>query len=213
MDERPVETTLYSLSGAPPAIPQRRGEERYLSLLRVGSLVIDDRRELCLIRNISSAGMMIRAYSEAAAGTRVSIELKQGDPVEGEILWAEDGLAGIKFDAPIDIFALLAPEGDAPPPRMPRIEVACTAWVRDGAFVRRTRAANVSQGGICVQCPIPLTPKGEVTVTLLGLSPIAGAVRWREGNRYGIAFNRVLPLAELVGWLQSQTAEPRKATG
>ena len=46
LDEEPVETTLYSLDEAVPEGPERRTGERHLSLLRVGTLTIGDRREL-----------------------------------------------------------------------------------------------------------------------------------------------------------------------
>jgi hypothetical protein len=214
LDDQPVETTLYSLADAPPGPPRRRSEERYLSLLRVGTLLIDDRRELCLIRNISGGGMMIRAYSPIQAGTRLSIELKQGEPISGEALWAKDGLVGINFDKRIDVLSLIAPADDGPRPRMPRIEVSCTCWVREGADVRRAKAVNVSQGGICIESPAEPTAHAEVIVSLLGLSPIPGVVRWRDENYCGIAFNRVLSLSDLVGWLQAQQEqEQRRAAG
>jgi hypothetical protein len=93
---------------------------------------------------------------------------------------------------------------------MPRIELECTAWVREGANIRRTRAVNISQGGLCVQSPIELTIGAEVIVTLTGLAPAASVVKWQDADSYGIGFNRVLPLAELVGWLQDQQQEGRK---
>lgn len=210
MQEQPVETTLYSLAASAPTRPERRESERYLSLLRVGAMVVDGRRELCLIRNISAGGMMIRAYSEIAVGTPLSIELKQGDPVSGFIQWVEDGLTGVTFDAPIDVLSLLAPPGDGPRPRLPRIEVDCTAWVRQESQVVRTRGVNVSQGGIRIESPAALTVGGDVVVTLPGLTPAAGVVRWKEGDDYGIAFNRGLVLSELVQWLQDQQQEQRQ---
>ena len=78
-----------------------------MTLLRVGSLVVGQRRELCLIRNISAGGMLIRVYSAIPAGTRVSIELKQGDPVWGTTLWHREDLVGVSFDSPIDILSLI----------------------------------------------------------------------------------------------------------
>jgi len=58
----PIETTLYSLGDAPPpAQAERRDGDRTLTLFRVGSLMIGKRRELCLIKNISAGGMLIRA--------------------------------------------------------------------------------------------------------------------------------------------------------
>jgi len=83
-----VETTVYSLSSDAPAQPDRRQGERYVSLLRVGALITNGRRELCLIRNISAGGMMIRPYSTVAAGARVSVELKHGESLTGTAQWS-----------------------------------------------------------------------------------------------------------------------------
>jgi len=210
MDQQTVETTLYSISASAPTQPDRRSDERYVRLLRVGAIMVDGRRELCLIRNISAGGMMIRAYSDIPVGTPLSVELKQGDPVCGVIQWVENGLAGVTFDAAIDVLALLAPPGDGPRPRLPRIEVDCTAWVRQDANVIRTEALNVSQGGVCIVSSSALSVGGDVVVTLPGLTPAAGVVKWNSGESYGISFNRALVLSELVEWLQEQQQEQRQ---
>ena len=154
---------------------------------------------------------MIRAYSPIPDGTALSIELREGDPVTGSARWNENGLTGVAFDKPIDVVELLAPLQDGPRPRMPRIELERTAWVREGAQIHRTCAANISQGGLCVQTPVELTVGAEVVVTLAGLRPVAGTLKWKDAGSYGIGFNRVLPLAELVEWLQDQQQEQRKA--
>ncbi len=210
MDEQPVETTLYSLSSAPPE-PDRRSEERQLSLLRVGSMVIGERRELCLIKNISAGGMMIKAYCPIEPGTRLSIELKHGEAVPGTALWAEGDSVGVRFDQAVDVIGLLTWSSDGPRPRMPRVEVSCVAWVREGAVVHRTSAVNISQGGIKIEAAQPLTIGADVTVSLTGLEPSAGIVRWSENGCYGITFNRVLPLSGLVAWLRDQRERPRAA--
>ena len=72
MQEQPVETTLYSLAASAPARPDRRSEERYLSLLRVGAITVGGTRELWLIRIISAGGMRIRAYWDTAVGRQLS---------------------------------------------------------------------------------------------------------------------------------------------
>jgi hypothetical protein len=177
--------------------------------LRVGAIAIDGKRELCLIRNISAGGMMIRAYSPIPIGKRLSVELKQGDPVEGTVKWVEDGLTGVAFDEPIDVVLLLSAPGDGPRPRLPRIEVECTAWVREDGDVVRTRVANVSQGGVCVSSETMLTVGADVVVTLPGLAPAAGVVKWTDGGTYGISFNRSLVLSNLVAWLKDQQQEQR----
>jgi len=199
-----VERTVYSLSEDAPGRPDRRNGERYLSLLRVGALLIDGRRELCLVRNVSAGGMLIRPYSPIALGAAVAIELKHGETVSGIAKWVEEGLAGIEFDQPIDVVALLTSPGNGPQPRMPRIELNCAAWVREDADIHRTRTINISQGGICVEGDSPLTVDADVIVSLAGLGPIAAHVKWQEGNRHGIKFNRVLAVNELMAFLRQQ---------
>ena len=210
MKHQPVETTLYSLAVAAPRRPERRSSERYLSLLRVGAIVIAGRRELCLIRNISAGGMMIRAYSSIAPGTLISVELKQGDPVSGTVQWVDDDLTGVAFDTPIDVIGLLAANDEGPRPRLPRVEISCPASVRQDANVVRGRAVNISQGGIRIESAADLTPGVDAIVTLPGLAPIAGVVKWASGEAYGIGFNRALSLPGLVAWLQGQQEEERR---
>ena len=211
MKEVPVETTLYSLADAPPAPSERRESERQLTLFRVGSLVIGERRELCLIKNISAGGMMIRAYCAIEPGTRVSVELKCGEAVAGSVLWVEGDSLGVAFDQPVDVVEMLATSMEGPRPRMPRIEVDCLASIREGADVHRVVVRDISQGGLKVATEKTLAIGGEVMVTLAGLAPIAGVVRWSDSGCYGVTFNRVLPLPLLVGWLHEQRERLRSA--
>jgi hypothetical protein len=211
LDEQPVETTVYSLGDAAPAAPERRTGERHLSLLRVGSLKIGDRSELCLIKNISAGGMLIRAYCPVPEGRQVSVELKQGEPVSGTARWVSDGFVGIEFEKAIDVLDLLSLSAEGPRPRMPRVEVNCTGSIREGAITHRCRAVNISQGGIKVESRGSIAVGAEVTISLFGLQPCSGTVRWCEDNCYGITFNRLLPLPALVSWLQDERARLRAA--
>lgn len=204
MEDQPVETTLYSLSDSPPRQVERREGERHLTLFRVGSITIGDRRELCLIKNISAGGMLIRAYSVLEPGVRIAVELKRGEQIPGTISWVKESNAGIAFDRPVDVVELLASSADGPRPRMPRVEVRCIASVRQGSQVYGMRARDISQGGLKVESRRDLAIGSDVIVTLPGLQSVQGVVRWKEGESYGITFNRLLALSELVAWLQAQ---------
>ena len=82
--------------------------------------------------------------------------------------------------------------------------------VREDGDVIRSRVINVSQGGVCVEARAPLTIGADVVITLPGLTPAAGVVKWSDGSVYGLAFNRALILSELVEWLQGQQQEQRQ---
>ena len=215
MNSQPVETTLYSLSDAPPAPktqPDRRDGERHMTLYRVGSMIVENRRELCLIKNISAGGMMVRLYCSVAEGTPVAIELKSGQPVHGRVSWVRDQQAGVTFDEPIDVIEILSASMAGPRPRMPRIETSCYATLREGANTLRVKLCDISQGGVKIACQT-IVPRGaDVVVTLPGIDPQPGIACWVEDGFIGITFNRLIPLAELVEWLRGQRETQRSAS-
>lgn len=214
MSSQPVKTTLYSLSDAPPAFANesdRREDDRHLTLYRVGSILVEERRELCLIKNISAGGMMIRLYCSIAKNTPVTIELKSGQPISGKINWTRDHHAGIEFDQPIDVIDILSSTMDGPRPRMPRIETNCHA-----SPARRRQHASSSdlrhfsgRHGIKIDCKTPLPQGADVIITLPGLPPQPGIACWTQEGFTGITFNRLLPLSELVAWLHVQREAQR----
>lgn len=209
MDVQPAETTLYSLSDAPPHDrEERRGGDRLMTLYRVGSLSIGERRELCLIKNISAGGMMVRAYCVIPEGTRLTVELKCGQPIAGAVSWARDVHLGIAFDEPIDVLDILTSSTGADRPRMPRIAIDRFITVREGATTHRMRVCDISQGGVKVQCETPLPVASDVVVTLAGIEPLHGVVRWTANDQMGINFNGTLALPVLVAWLHDEGAGP-----
>lgn len=202
MEEQPVETTLYSLSDQAPRPSNRREGDRHMTLYRVGSITIGDRRELCLIKNISAGGMMIRAYCAIPEGTALSVELKSGQPVTGKVSWVKEHNVGVAFDQPVDVIEILSTSAEGPRPRMPRIEVDCVATVRDGANIYRLPVCDISQGGIKAKGDPVLEHGCDLSVSLPGLELQLAALRWRQDGHIGISFNRLIPLGELVAWLQ-----------
>src|SRR5687768_594021 len=113
LSHQPVEATLYSLSDDLPEPIDRRGDTRLMTLFRLGAVIVEDRRELCLIKNISASGMLIRAYCPIPEGTTLSVELKRGETIRGSVAWVSDGNLGVAFEQPVDIIALLAPANDS----------------------------------------------------------------------------------------------------
>ena len=211
VDELPVDTTAYSLSSKPPAPAERREVERHLTLFRVGAMTVDGRRELCLIKNISEGGMMIRPYCDLSQGAQLTIELKSGFSVSCTVTWMREGSVGVEFATPVDVVEILTTAQDGPRPRMPRIEVDCFANVRDGGMIYRMRVHDVSQGGVKLESSLFLDAGTDLVVSLPGLESQAAAVRWNEGGFLGVTFNRLLPLTELVYWLRATRQHLRAA--
>jgi hypothetical protein len=203
--ENQILETSFSVSDQVPAPPERREGERYVTILRVGVLVIDGRRELCLIRNVSAGGLMAHVYSPVRPGQRVVVELKSNQQIEGEVEWVRDADAGIAFDVKVDISQLLATPAvleNGWRPRLPRVEIDRLATLRVGARTYWVHTRDVSQGGVKIETDLPLDTGTEVMVTLENLRPLAATVRWQKGRACGIAFNDLLPFEELIAWLK-----------
>jgi hypothetical protein len=175
-----------------------------MTLYRVGSLAVEKRSELCLIKNICPNGMMVRTYCSVSQGSRVTIELKCGQPISGIVSWARDAHAGISFDEPIDVLEILSTSSSDPRPRMPRIQVDGFLTLREGAFTYRVQLCDISQGGLKIRCKKALVPDSHVVVSIHGISPQSSVVRWSDGHHIGITFNHMLALPMLVEWLRDQ---------
>jgi hypothetical protein len=199
-----LEEKISGFAG-PAAIPrERRGHKRHLTILRVGTLVAEDKRELCLIRNISAGGLMALVYSSYQPGDRITVEFKTAQQVSGTVLWARDSNIGMAFDHPVAVDELLS----NPPvlengwrTRMPRVGLDRLATVRAGARVHWVTTCDISLGGVRIATDQPLEPGSQVVVTLDRFRSIAGVVRWQKEGEAGIAFNQVIPFQELKQWL------------
>jgi hypothetical protein len=205
VEDRTVETG-FSFSNAVPQPPERRTDERLIKILRVGTLIIDGRRELCLIRNISAGGMMAHVYSKLVADQEVTVELKATQPVPGRVVWADEAEAGIKFDTQVDVAELLANPATLDNgwrPRTPRVEIDRMATMRAGARTYWVHARDISQSGVKVETDHPPAADTEVVLALEGLRPLVGTVRWSNDTTCGIAFNQLIPFGELIAWLKS----------
>jgi len=189
---------------APEPQPDRRRDVRHLTILRVGTVHVDGRRELCLIRNISAGGLMAIVYSRFEAGDRIQIELKTNHLIAGTVSWTRDSTIGVAFDEKVDVAEILA----NPPlldngwrPRMPRVPIDRLATLRAGARTYWVSARDISQGGVRIEADQAIDIGAETIVTLENFRPIHGVVRWRKGNVAGISFNQVIPFSELTRWL------------
>jgi hypothetical protein len=205
LEERTVETG-FSFSDALPLPPERREDERLIKILRVGTLIIDGRRELCLIRNISAGGVLAHVYSKLTPGQPIVVELKATQPVSGHVVWVDDAEAGIKFDSIVDVAELLtnpAVLDNGWRPRTPRVEIDRMATLRAGARTYWVHARDISQSGVKVETDNPPAPDTELVVTFDGLRPLPGIVRWSNDSACGIAFNQLIPFGELIDWLKS----------
>lgn len=182
---------------------ERRQNQRHLAVFRVGKMMTGTGQEFCLIRNISAGGLMANVYSPHAVGEPVAIEFKAGALVAGKIVWTRDNRIGVAFDEPIDVHHVLSNsqgESEVLQARLPRIELRCPARMRVGARYHRVELCDISQGGAKIAIENELNVGDEVVLSIDGLPPQAGTIRWYGDHRAGIAFNTAIPFGQIAAW-------------
>lgn len=199
-----TEFTTISLSEKPPESEDRRSGQRYMSVLQAGKIVTETLQELCLIRNISSRGVMTEIFAPIEVGTRIQVEFKAGATVDGTVRWVKDGRAGIEFDSPVDVHQVLASQSGRMTPRAPRLSIDGTAKVTVNAMDEKLQVFDISQGGIKVAAGMALEAGIDVVVEIEGLPVRAGVVRWVDDGHAGISFNRIMPLDQVAYWATQQ---------
>jgi len=205
MSSNAVQETTFSFSEEAPRRPERRRDARHITILRVGTVIVGGRRELCLIRNISAGGLMAHVYSRMEEGQPLEVELKSNQRITGRVSWIDGSNMGIAFDTLVDVEEMLAAhvcEENGWRPRLPRVEVDRLGTLRAGAHVYPFSTRDISQGGLKIEIDHPLEPGAEIVVTLDKFRPVHGTVRWAGEGLCGISFNQVIPFHELMTWLR-----------
>jgi hypothetical protein len=187
--------------------PDRRKEGRHIALLRVGVLHARGHKDLCVVKNISANGLSARAYRQVAVGDEVHIEFKSGEILTGKIAWTRDWNLGIAFPDPIDVEAVLASRWVREPQRrrnLPRVPVACDGRLKHGPRSMDVTLLDISQGGARLRIGASPPDLGEAVLTLPGLAPVAGVVRWIANGQVGMSFNECLSFDQLASWIYAK---------
>lgn len=183
---------------------------RTVATLLVGKLSHDGNPgQLCRVRNLSETGMQIDAVASFAAGMRVSVELRGGVLLSGEIAWTRGSRAGVQFDEPVDVAAVLGkprPGSMSGRPRSPRFIAEIPARINSYGRPIDVIVADLSQGGACLRLQRTLRPDTEVILSIPGLPPRRCTARWSDGNFAGVAFHTSFSYLELSTWLDSSYA-------
>jgi EAL domain-containing protein (putative c-di-GMP-specific phosphodiesterase class I) len=92
-----------------------------------------------------------------------------------------------------------------------RVEAEGYQWIREPRqrLMRRALAAingqtteirlrNISAMGALVECDQPVAPGMSITIDIVGVGPVVGAVRWAQAGKFGIQFVEQFDLGRLA---------------
>jgi hypothetical protein len=186
-------------------------DPRMLTVLLVGRLIGPRGDGLCRIRNISAGGLMAETCAPFTAGDAVRIELRGDHSFSGDVRWAESNRIGIRFDRPIPDIKELLTELRATDrgsrirqePRSPQLPTDCRVDLRiDGRRYRGTMT-DLSQHGARLAADAPLARDQLLTLTIAGLPPLQGVVRWLAEEGVDIAFIEPIGFSMLGAWFEN----------
>lgn len=210
MKEAIASTTVFSLSSEPPgslAVAPVDGDNAY----EAAWLTSESQRHDCLIRKFSAGGAALRIAAPIEPGELLTLELPNGQAIEGHVSWAIEDEAVFVFDAPADVVSTLARNLARMPDerrRVPRVELRHAVGIRHGELFEIARTRDLSQAGLGIETRLPLSENDEVQVAFDGLRTMAGTVRWARDGKAGIFFESEIPWQHLMPWLRAAQRSP-----
>ena len=198
--------TVYSLSGEVPPVDVRF-DEVDKAALRSGALTSGSIRHVCSVRKLTAGGAVLHVDHPVYVGQRLELELMNGTPLDGQVAWSRGSEVALRFDEKIDVFALIAHDIVSQPGerrRMPRVELTCPALLETPTGTEYVTTRDISQGGAKIDVPNRLQAETRITITLDGMHPVDGVVRWSQDNVAGIAFLPELRWQDLMIWLKER---------
>ena len=176
---------------------EQRGVPRFTLLIRAAKLLSPAGEFLCVVRDASEAGVSVRLFHPLPKDVPLSLEMPNGDCLELERVWEEEGKAGFRFAQNVDIGRIVES-----PSRFSRravrvnVEVPCDLLVG----IRRVPGTihNLSQQGALITTLDKLSLMQRVKIRAEGMPEITGKVRWRRNDSYGLSFEDTFQFAELA---------------
>jgi hypothetical protein len=186
---------------------ERRKEARYTLILRVGVLEQGGKTSLCLVKNISSAGVQLKFYSRPRLDEEASLRVGDELPVHGRIVWLEGDIAGMNFHEELDTPALLRVQQKLRANRRrtsPRVNVEASAILRTGGRTLRAEICDISSLGARLRTSNPLMPGNRAIIELADLPSLNAFIRWIDGDEAGLAFETPIPMQIIAHWLEGR---------
>lgn len=186
---------------------ERRAKRRTMAMYRPVLIETAEFGGFCLIKNLSSDGLMGVVYTRFAAAQPVVIQLHPEHVISGMIVWSRNDMIGVHFDEAIDVEAVLHNLASKRvgtlvnrAPRLPIVPIECCGEVEvDGRALPLT-VHDISQRGMKIAAAF-LRPGEEVVVRLKGMKPHKAQVRWAQGGMAGLYFVGSIGFEDLARWV------------
>jgi hypothetical protein len=179
----------------PQSQAERRSSDRQRAIMRVAKLVSRQGEFICILRDVSSGGVGIRAFHDLPLSEEMSLVL--GNGASFPLRHVRGGPQGpaFAFQEPVDVVSILQ-EPSPYPKRAIRFEVSAPMELTVGDDQFEVIALNLSQQGVRIETDARLAIDQPVVLSSQFLPDIEAKVRWRRHGEYGLVFQTSFTLHE-----------------
>ena len=172
---------------------ERRSSRRQRAIMRVAKLVSRQGEFVCVLRDVSSGGVGLRAFHDLPLSEDLSLVLSNGASFPLRHVRGGPKGPSFAFHEPVDVLAIL----EEPSPyrkRGLRFEVSAPMEVIVGGSSHEAIALNLSQQGVRIECDARFAIDQPVALSSPFLPDIDAKVRWRGDGEYGLVFDTTFSL-------------------
>lgn len=184
--------------------PDRRDEERQLSVRLTAKIIAAGRELPCRVHNISSGGANIETLAKLTTEDRIRIEFRSNLSLAGKVRWQNGALAGIEFTEPADVDAVLKKSGISIArikPRLPRYGCQVPAKLVAEHQTIECETIDISTNGVRLGNIKQLKPGENYMLVIAGLSRRKVSTVWNRDNQAGVKFVNPLRFDEFENWI------------
>lgn len=176
---------------------EHRAAKRYTPLIRTAKITGVAGEFLCVVSDISATGVSVRLFHPLPRDGALKLEMPNGDELPIEVVWEQEGRAGFRFAAPVNLPQVLAGHGKWPkrPIRL-NLDMPATLAGLTGRF--DVTIKNISLQGAQVECSTRLAIDQRLRLSGKLLPETVTKVRWRNGQFYGLVFDTTFQFADLA---------------
>jgi len=190
----------YLNDRSPHDAPERRADDRTLTVYRTARVERADDAGLWRVRNMSDRGMLLETGAIVLPDEKLTVALSETVIVAGRVAWASEGRCGIAFDEAIsvsDVLRQLVAEQESKSFRPLRLQVRCSARLLVDAEPIEIMVNTISQLGVGFAYEGDLQEEAQVGLMLADNIWRRGNIRWVREGKVGLRLASPFALSEL----------------
>jgi hypothetical protein len=190
-------TSAWKGADAHASVAERREGARQRLMLRSAKLRCRSGEYLCVIHDVSEAGVKLRLFHAHPPDRHLFLELANGELYAMERRWIDGAFGGYRFSAPIELDEFVH-ETSRYRRRPVRLRIGRPVAVSAAGESTPAVLVNLSQHGACIDTGRQIAVRAPLRIEIPGSAGRFAHVCWRKDRRHGIVFQEALAAGDFA---------------